>query len=422
MFELGVVKKAVIWNTTSQLIGKIVGGGVALLISLLIASASGAQGYGEFSLVTTYVAFFYLFADFGLNAIFLQQSNGLSKKELAPSWSELLLSRGLFSFVLVFLALIILVFLPQGVNQGYTNVVRLGIIIYLPTIIFQGVLTSSNAIFQKELRYDYSTLATSLGAIFSLVLIWFLTRTNLVLATPLVLIALTLGSLATALLSLLLAQKITGPFIFSFKFEKFKKLFWLSFPLGLTLIFNLIYFRADNVILGLTRNTTEVGFYSLAYKVFEFALVFPTFFMNSMFPLFLKAKGQQTKDYYQLIKKSGFILVAVSLLLVLLVWSAAPLLILIKPEFVNSVSALRILAFGLPFFFLSSLVMWVMIAQKQQKQLAMIYFTSMILILVLDWILLPRFGYLAAAWMTVVGEGIVLLLSGSFLINGLKNK
>src|SRR5207244_1517417 len=100
-----------------------------------------------------------------------------------------------------------------------------------------------------------------------------------------------------------------------------------SLPLGITLLFNLVYFRADSIILTLTRPTAEVGIYGLAYKVFEIVLVFPTFFMNAVYPLLLEKQNFQFSIFnFQsktVLRKSFLILFATSFIAAVTLWFGA---------------------------------------------------------------------------------------------------
>src|SRR5258706_11560008 len=87
-------KRAVAANTISQLVGKGVSVISTLIVTLVIARQFGAVGYGDFVKITTYIAFFYLLVDFGVNAIYLQKSDA---KE---SWAALVWLRGLGGLVL----------------------------------------------------------------------------------------------------------------------------------------------------------------------------------------------------------------------------------------------------------------------------------------------------------------------------------
>lgn len=389
------IRWKVLWNTSAQIIGRLVGAGTTFVVSLVIARAFGAEGYGDFAKVTTFVALFYLLADFGMNAVYLQKDNA--------SWGELLGVRLAGSALLMFLALSILVFLPQGMGQGYTAGVRLGIIVFLPTILFQAVITTTNAAFQKRLRYTHATVAIIAGSVVTIGAVWILAHIGVLGA----LVGIGAGSLVTAAAALLLVRNHGETMRLAVTKTSLKSYFTRSLPLGLTLLFNLIYFRADHFILTLTRSTAEVGIYGLAYKVFEFPLAIPTFFMNSVYPIML-TRQEEMKN---LLKKSCIVLSLTSVILSLAAWFGAPLLSMIRPEFAESVAPLRVLSLGLPFFFLTALTMWTLIALKKHVVLAMIYGASMALNVFLNAWLVPMYGYMAAAWVTVVSEGLVFISS-----------
>jgi len=403
-------KWKVAWNTASQLFGKVIGSGTMLLVSIMIARSFGAAGYGDFTKITTFVAFFYLFVDFGINAVFLKRQS---------DWATLLGMRIIGGVLLMFLAIALLSFLPQGETQGYTGLVRLGIILFSPTILIQGLVVSANAIFQKHLRYDLATLALTIGNIIIVVLVagavyGLSSRVGVIGVTT----SLLLGLSITAIVSLFLVRQIEGPIRMSFDKMTAKALFMASLPLGLTLLFNQVYFRIDSFVLALTRSTSEVGFYGLAYKMFELPIVIPTFFLNSVYPLLLV---EQTPNFKKILRKSFFVLLIISLLLLVVFWFAAPLLIYIRPEFAESIPLLRVLTLGLPFFFLSSLVMWALIALGKQIVLALIYGSLMAITIALDVLVIPTFGAIGAAWITVGSEALVLIISGAVLQRYLRN-
>ena len=159
----------------------------------------------------------------------------------------------------------------------------------------------------------------------------------------------------------------------------------------------------------------EVGLYGFAYKLFEFVLVIPTFFMNSVYPFMVlkvnREAGIMSHELANLGKKSFLFLLPASIFTLLVMWFLAPFITWIRPEFSGSVEAVRILALGIPFFFLTSLTMWILITLKQQKLLAFIYAFSMLVNIGLNLVFIPAHGFLAAAWTTVISEGIVLLLT-----------
>ncbi len=407
------LRRIIVQNTLAQVLAKAIGAAATFGITVVIAQRFGPSGYGDFIKITTYVAFFYLLVDFGINAVFLQKDS---------PFGVLLGLRLIFSVILAGVAMGLLFLLPQGTSQGYTPFVRMGIILFIPSIFFQSLTTTANALFQKHLRYDRATIGVAAGSLVALLSVWFLAAgtvqdKGIVFSV----VALLAGSAVTAVVSLLLGQPFRIGDHISFDKQKLWSLFQASIPLGVTLVFNLVYFRIDSVFLTLTRETNEVGFYGLAYKIFELPLVFPTFFMNAVYPIMLRGmKGNDPHGYMRRMLFRAFVLLCASSLFLLLVfWMAAPLLVFIRSEFVMSIPAVRVLSLGLPFFFLSSLTMWGLIALRKQVLLAALYGGIMVLTIFLDALLIPPYGYMAAAWITVASEGIILLASGLFLVHAL---
>src|SRR3989344_6740195 len=265
-------KWRVAWNTGSQLMGKVVGSGAMLLVSILIAREFGSEGYGDFTKSTTFGAFFYLLVDFGFNAVYLRWQT--ENVERQTGWATLLGMRLVGGTILMFIAVAILSFHPQNENQGYTGLVRLGIILFTPTILIQGLIVSANAIFQKHLRYDLATLALTAGNIVAVLLVWgavygLSSRVGVIGVTT----SLLFGLCVTGVVSLVFIRHMEGSIRLSLDKRIGKSLLVAALPLGITLLFNQVYFRVDSFVLALTRSTAEVGLYGIAYKMFELPLV-----------------------------------------------------------------------------------------------------------------------------------------------------
>lgn len=402
-------KIKVLYNTGVQIVGRFFNSAVTYLITLMLVRKYGAEGFGDFVKIITYISYFYIMADFGANAITVKRISE-NEKESSKFISELLGFRIVSSAILVLISIIILVFLPQGIDQGFTSTVRLGIILGVATIFTQSILTTTNAFFQKNMRYDKSVFAAGVGYLVILLLAYLFTASSL----PIGLLSLiyVAGQIISVMIAFLLLNEKIIP---DFNPAKLKNIFTASLPLGLTLILNLVYFKADSFILTLTRSTAEVGIYGLAYKFFELTLVLPTFFMNSLYPVMLKNLNMQGDGFNSLMKKSGLFLVASSLLITVGIFWSAPNLISLTTgakfyDFNGAVQALRILSLGLPFFFLSSFLMWMLITRNKQNIMAVFYGISMLLNVVLNIFFIPRYGYTAAAIITVVSEVFVVLL------------
>ena len=77
-----------------------------------------------------------------------------------------------------------------------------------------------------------------------------------------------------------------------------------SLPLGLALAINELYFRADTLIISLFEPFEQVGPYTLAYRMLEFALALGSIFLTTVFPLLSEAVAHDEPRALRLIQSS----------------------------------------------------------------------------------------------------------------------
>jgi O-antigen/teichoic acid export membrane protein len=84
--------------------------------------------------------------------------------------------------------------------------------------------------------------------------------------------------------------------------------------------------------------------------------------------------------------------------------------------FDGSITTLQILSSSLPAFFVSSLLMWLMMAKKMYRLLLVIYLIALIVNFLANWYLIPVFSFIAASWVTVGSEYLILILQVLILL------
>jgi O-antigen/teichoic acid export membrane protein len=385
-------------NTFYQVFARSTTSLIGFLITIIIAGKFGVLGYGEFIKITSFVALFYLFIDFGLNAFFLQYEKSQFK--------NLLYLRGLMS-ILIFIGLnLIALILPYNaqLNSGFSESARIGIFIFSFSIFAQGIIISAAAVFQKTFNYFQYTIGVVVGAMVNLMFVLLFAFLNY--SILLILFAFVASSFISGLLLIKLTKESISFLSFNKKFAK--EIFIKSLPIGLMLIFNLIYFRADMFLLSLFSSTKAVGIYGLSYKFFDFLIALPLFLSNAVYPFLIKAKHEK-ENFSKLTIKYFFIFLALSILTIIPFWFISPLFAMIKQDFLVSMIPFRILLLSLPFFFTTSFLQWVLITLEKQKYLMYVYLFSTILNIILNVIFIPQFSYIACATITLVSEGLVFI-------------
>jgi len=402
--------KKVIYNTSSQLIAKLVSASITLLVTILIGRNLGEAGFGDFTKIFVFIGYFYTFSDFGLNAIYVKITK--TPQEQISNLKVLLGTRLVLTTFLAALAILISQFLPYNHDLlvGFSPLVKTGIILTSLTIITQGLLTTANAFFQKNLRYDLSALSVIFGYLVVLIatIIASVTQKGLLAYTA----AYIYGGITFVLAAYLFIYKKVGKIILPhFSLQRSFELIKNAWPIGTALILNLIYFRIDIFILSSSRSSAEVGIYGLAYQFFEASLAVPIFFANTLYPVLTNSYHQNLGIFKKEVRFWLKILLAVSIALAIFLFVIANFIPLIyEGRFGGSVAALQILALGMPFFFISALLWHLLILYNRQKFLILIYGSGAAFNLIANLIFIPVYGYLAAAIITVFSEALVLLL------------
>lgn len=392
-------------NTASQVVIKTITSFSTLLITLVIAYFFGIKMLGSFTKIITFVSFFYLFIDFNLNAVFLKDHYKNSEK----LFTGLFLIRILFALIFFFLIGVISVFLPydSSTDRGFSLFEKRGMTLFSLTLFIQAYVFSTNAIFQKIQKYNLLIMPN----IFSfLTFLLFISIAIFSKNIFLLLLSFFFAGIVYIVFTLIKLQKRV---YFSFLLKDFlpfsKKLITSSLPLGLMLIINLVYFKADIFILSFYKSSFDVGIYGFAYKIFEFVISFPAFFSNSVYPILIE-QNQKSSNLYLHFKKFSILLFVLSIIAGLIIFFLAPIIKYFKSDLLLSVAPLRILIFSLPFFFLTSLFQWILIIKNRKSQLLVVYSVSAFLNIILNLILIPKYSFIGASLTTVISEIFVFVL------------
>lgn len=390
--------KLIFKNTFYQTLARLTTSFIGFLITIIIARKFGVLGYGDFTKVTSYIALFYLVLDFGLNALFLQYEK--------PSFKNLFYLRILISLIVFVLVNLITLILPynSSLGSGFSESVKVGIFIFSFSIFAQSIILSTTAIFQKSINYFSYMIGVVIGSLVNLGLVLLFVFLNF--SIFLILLAFVVSSFVSALFLIKFGKEPIWPFSFDKVFAK--EILTKSLPIGLMLIFNLIYFRADIFLLSLLAPTKDVGIYGLSYKFFDFLIALPLFLSNAIYPFLIKAR-QEGKGFLNLTRNYFFVFLIASFIVMIPFWFISPLFTLIKTDFTNCIIPFRVLLLSLPFFFTTSFLQWVLITLEKQKYLMYVYLFSTVLNVILNIIFIPQFSYMASATITLVSEGLVLL-------------
>ena len=410
------------YNTSFQLLGKVVTVVSTTIVFYLIVIPNFSVGeFGILNSILSYVALFYVFADFGLNAIFVREV-GADQNKQKEFFKKLFGLRLVVAILISFIATASLAFV------GYTPAVKAGILIALGLIIAQTFSITTLALFQAKIRYDLAFVADLFWAVANVVFVFIAVR--LTGGLLFVIAALVIGNAAKVLVSLYLVRFQLGEISLEFDREFWRRFLLAALPIGLIAIFSQFNAQIDKQIVLLARYSPGVkiigadaaGFYGFAYKIFELAIVIPTFIMNVGYPIMVQKREEGIRVLIGFSKKMIGGLFFIGFICLLFGWFAAPFIfdISIFQKFSISLSTIRILLIGFPLFFITPVTLWLAITLKKHAEMLFIYAFAAAFNLVANLVFIPKFGYNAAAVVTIASELLILILSASVLFIELK--
>lgn len=399
---MSLVRK-VAHNTIIQIGGKAIGAILALITVSLMLRYLGKEGFGQYTTVIAFLSMFSILADLGL---YLVVTREISKPN-APE--EKIVSN---AFTLKLFAAIIILTLASfiGLFFPYDPIVKIGIIIGAFSFLFILLNQVLIGIFQKYLHMEKVAIGEITGRMVWLLGVIAVIKFNLGLWSFLAAIA--FSNFLNFLIVFLFARKYVKISL-QFDFEIWKRIMKIAAPLAISVVFNLIYFKVDTVLLSVMKPAQDVGIYGAPYKVLESLITFAAIFAGLLLPILAKYAFHQPDKFAKIYKK-GFDVLAIFIipLIVGTLFYARPIMILFGGgEFKESAQVLRILIFACGAIFFAHLFGNSIVACNQQKKMMWIYFVTAMLSVVLNLILIPPFSYFGAATSTLASELLVVFLT-----------
>ncbi|MFW6110016.1 MAG: flippase [Patescibacteria group bacterium] len=395
-------------NTLYQIVGKFFTASSTLLVTMLVTRTFGPEGYGDFMIMTTYPSFYWIMVDFGFNQIAVRKMRR-SRQESVHIFSDLLFLRFFLSLFFFAIAWIVLRFLP------YSVAVKQGASVNLLSLFFLSFFQSVCSLFQARLDYGLQLIAQIVGALSRLILVGLFVYLGF--STFYTVMGVLLSYFFQAFAGALLSRKFLTWADLKVNFPRAKKLFFTAIPVGLALVFNILDFKIDSLMLSILplpegmKNNAAVGFYSTAFKIFDVVLALPFFFVSSVYPVLISRYKESKEKARFLFSKAFRILLMLSLVCFIFgeLFASLMIRVLAGGEFTAAVLPLRILFIGLPLFFSSSLLSHTVMVLDEQKKLPWIYGFATVVNVFLNFIFIPRYAYLAAAVITGVTELLIFV-------------
>jgi len=420
-----------------------------------------ADIYGQYVTLFEYIGFFAIVADFGLYTIAVSEmsKDHENRQEIFSN--------------LLFLRLILIV-----VVLGLAVVITPNLLMYKDTLISQGIFLVSlmtgvtllsgtlSAVLQFELQMQKAALAQLYSKVFYIIGVIYLWQMKVQAGVIESFDFLLNLNLATSVILLFFTWKYVAKYInFSLKFSKKYSLYLIkkALPYGLAIMLNKFYFKIDVLMIQAISGNFQAGIYAIPIKIMEILNLIPVFFMNSCLPFLSQSYQKSLKNLENLVLGSfKFLYVTICPILICGYFLAYPLTSFLsspqflsgyhcvndariisysqeqavnacrdlelsdfslKGEFTESFSyyigsdiAFKIILLALFFAFLNVVFNYYLLVSDKQSVLLKFNFLALGLNVLLNYLLIPKYGFIAASSVTVVCEALILFLGLSYYL------
>ncbi len=433
------IARKILGNTFIQVMGKVITAAISVVILKIISDYLGTSGYGDYTTVYQFLAFFGIAADFGIFTITVKE---MSKAGEDRERTEFILGnalglRGALCLVTMALAAGAAFLIPAYKGTW----IPLGVAVATTSTILTLMNGTISSALQVHLKMQYATIGMVVGKVLSLgymaLAVFFLFSDDPQKGFYHLLWAGTLGNGVMLAITAYYARRYAR-LRWRFDFPFWKQLFMTSLPYGVALVLSNLYFRLDVVLMTLLLphsqtlpdgtaqcaaslcGDAQAGLYGVAMRFLEMLVVIPIYFMNAVLPTMTRYIEEKSKKVQQLMQYSFDFLMASGLpVLVGTVLLATPITLLISnPKFLSgnehiygSDLAIRILMFAMVFSFISNLFGFTLVVLGRQSVLMWINGGGVLFNLATNLIAIPRWGFRGAALTTVLCELLILILT-----------
>lgn len=385
-----------------QIAGRFANLALGVFVTVLVVRSLGDAGYGEWSSLLAVVTLAGALCDLGFSQVAVRRAAAEPASE--AEWVGALL---LLRFLLSLLALAACAMVTTVIATD-ADMRTAGLVLSL-TMLF-GAPNALKAIFQLRVRNDALIVAMTihsvlwaLGVVLVFVFDW-----DLVALAVAFTLSLALATFVQALLALRL-----GTVRLRRARDRWPEMIRVGVPIALGSLLILAYGRIDQVLVLVLRGAEEAGLYGSAYRIFDQAQFVAISVTTTAFPLLAAAFGTDRLRFRAVLEAAVSSLVAFTIggLVFVLVYGQEFVVLLFGSEFADATPALQILLAALVPVSLGYVLGMLVVITERQRAFVVIALVGLVANVGLNLALIPVWGFLAAAWVTLLTEVLVLSLA-----------
>ncbi|MFA6427436.1 MAG: oligosaccharide flippase family protein [Candidatus Magasanikbacteria bacterium] len=391
--------------TTASVLQKV----ISFVYFTIVARSIGAEGTGKYFFALSFTAIFTVFVDLGLTNVLVRESARV-KEKIQEYFSSILFVKVTLGFVTYIGAIVVVYAL------GYPTVTRQLVYISGITMVLDSIHLSIYGVLRAigNLKYE------SIGIVMSQFLTLVLGSIFLYFKLPLIylMIAFVVPSLVNVLYAgIVLYVRYHVIMKLKYNREVTRFLFTLSIPFALAAIFSRVYGYIDSVLLSKLATDQVVGWYSIPYKIAYAFQFIPVALIAALYPRFSEY-FVHSREKLQTIFQYGLkylLLISMPIAVGIAVLASKIVPAVFTSEYLPSIVPLQILMAGVIFGFINFEFGALLNACNRQKLQTVLIAIVMVINIIMNSILIPRYGASGAAMSAAFGNIVLSIISMYFV-------
>lgn len=407
-FHLNGTKQKIVRNLIWAMTGKIVTLLGSFLVGIIVARYLGPEQYGIMSYVISYIAIFQVVANFGLEGIEIREEakEGADRDVLVGTAFSL---KCLLAIITIGITGVTVMITEQ---ESY---VRWLIMLYSISMVlnsFSAIRNYFTALIWNEYVVKTEIMRTLIGAGVKIALL--LCKASLVWF----IVALLFDSFLIASGYVMAYQKKIAS-IQKWRIDKETARYYIyqSFPLFLSAVMTIVYMKVDQLMIGNMLNKTSTGIYAVACTFVEICIFIPTILSQTITPVLVNNYQHDKEVYREKAQIFMNITTWICILIAVLISLSSPLIIRYSYglQYMAAVPVLQLLIFRLIGVASAQISGQLIIIEQTQKYAILRNMAACVVCIVLNLILLPRYGLFGAAISAVVTSLVAGLIIHLFI-------
>lgn len=400
------VSKNILYKAISEILSRV----IYLGFFIYMARKLGAGDFGLFSFAFSFVGIFVILIDPGLNTILVRDI--ARDRSYVNKYSSNMFTLKILLSIVIFLLIWIVINL-LGYDRRTIIVVEIMGILLISYCFIDFMVAIVDALERMEFNIAIKVMNRLLVAVPGIVA---LLAGNKIVA---LISWMVIGSILSVLFASYLVKKIRIDIKMEFDWYFLKGIIHNALPVALTMFFAIIYFKIDVVMLSMFKvSNSKIGLYAAAIKLIEILNVIPAIFVGAIFPILSGFSDKSKSELESTFRKAYQILliVAIPIVVTTAFRSEEIVRVIYGDSYIGSSIALQILIWTSIFIFPNFLLSNMIIIANKQKLNAIFSFFCLIINIILNIFLIPRYGFVGAGIATVLTDILLFILCTIFII------